>query len=205
LFAERARLTPDSTAVVFEAGQLSYRELDRRTSLLAAHLQSLGVQADAPVAVFMERSVELAVALLSVLKAGGAYVPLDPAYPKERLEFMLDDVRPPVLLSQSHLTASLPRSDAATLCVDGDWEKSEKQDNRNIIGRAPVRGLRCGVDGEGLAYVIYTSGSTGKPKGAMNTHAAICNRLLWMQEAYELNSADRVLQKTPYSFHLSVS
>jgi natural product biosynthesis luciferase-like monooxygenase protein/amino acid adenylation domain-containing protein/non-ribosomal peptide synthase protein (TIGR01720 family) len=187
--------TPDAVAVSFEGSALTYRELDRRANQLAWHLRARGVGPDLLVALCAERSLELVVGMLGILKAGAAYVPLDPEYPRERLEYMLADAAAPVLLTQARLASGLPRGDAAVVCLDSEWEAvaRERED------RPPVT-----VDGTGLAYVIYTSGSTGRPKGAMNSHAAICNRLRWMQEAYGLDASDRVLQKTPFSFDVSV-
>ncbi len=196
LFEEQAKRTPDAIAVVFEDERVSYRELDERANRLAHHLQSMGVGPDVLVAVCLERSVEMVLALLGVLKAGGAYVPLDPSYPRERLAFMLDDSRAPVLISQQGLLDTLPDTIAQTLCLDTQW--------KTIAASQSVENMRAAVARENLAYMIYTSGSTGRPKGAMNTHGAICNRLLWMQRAYVLDESDAVLQKTPFSFDVSV-
>ncbi|MBV9124651.1 MAG: amino acid adenylation domain-containing protein, partial [Planctomycetes bacterium] len=187
--------TPDATALVFEGESLTYRELNARANRLAHHLLSLGVGPDVLVGISMERSVEMVVGLLGILKAGGAYVPLDPAYPQERLAFMLEDARLPVLLTQQRLAARLPAHQARVLCLDSDWD---------TIAAHAAGNLDSGVMPEHLAYVIYTSGSTGRPKGAMNTHRGICNRLLWMQQQYQLTPADVVLQKTPFSFDVSV-
>ncbi|HEY0077786.1 MAG TPA: amino acid adenylation domain-containing protein [Pyrinomonadaceae bacterium] len=195
LFEAQAERTPDSIALIFERESISYRELNRRANRLANHLRCRVGRRDTLVAVCAERSVELVVGLLAVLKAGGAYVPIDPAYPHERIAFMLEDARPRLLLTQERLLASLPRGEAEVFRLDADREKVASEDE----GNPQVR-----VAPENLAYMIYTSGSTGKPKGALNTHAAICNRLLWMQDAYRLDSSDRVLQKTPYSFDVSV-
>ena len=187
--------TPDAAAVLFEAEQLSYGELNRRANQLAHHLRSLGVGPETLVGIFMERSLEMVIGLLAVLKAGGAYVPLDPAYPEERLAFMMADAQAPVLLTQARLKARLPATEARLICLDTEWEAIERERDDNPTGR---------IKPENLAYVIYTSGSTGRPKGAMNTHRGICNRLLWMQETYQLTAVDRVLQKTPFSFDVSV-
>ncbi|HET6978727.1 MAG TPA: amino acid adenylation domain-containing protein [Pyrinomonadaceae bacterium] len=188
--------TPEATALVFEDEELNYGELNRRANLVAHHLQSLGVGPDVIVGVCMERSVELVVGLLGILKAGGAYLPLDPAYPSQRLQFMLADASPPVLLTQTHLLNTLPVHEAQVVCLDApEWKTPRAQHAENPT---------IEVSGLNLAYVIYTSGSTGRPKGATNTHGAIVNRLLWMQDAYGLTPADRVLQKTPYSFDVSV-
>lgn len=195
LIERQAEETPEFTAVIFEQQELSYRELNTRANQLAFHLQKLGVGADHLVGICMERSVEMVVALLGVLKAGGAYVPLDPEYPKDRLRMMLEDSRPSVLLTQQHLARNLPASSANVISLDTDWPRIAIEDGRN-----PSR-----VSGPAnLSYVIYTSGSTGKPKGVLNTHAGIVNRLLWMQDAYRLTPVDRVLQKTPFSFDVSV-
>ena len=187
--------TPDAVAVSFEGEALTYRELDRRANQLARYLRARGVGSDVLVALCSERSLEMVVGLLGILKAGGAYVPLDPEYPRERLEYMLADAAAPVLLTQARIAAGLPYGGAAVVCLDSEWDEVAREDSER---------LDVAVEGSGLAYVIYTSGSTGRPKGAMNTHAAVCNRLLWMQEAYGLDASDRVLQKTPFSFDVSV-
>ncbi|WP_225888940.1 non-ribosomal peptide synthase/polyketide synthase [Myxococcus xanthus] len=187
--------TPDVVALSFESNTLTYRELDRRANQLARYLRARGVGPDTRVALCVERSLEMVVGLLGVLKAGGAYVPLDPEYPRERLEYMLADAAAPVLLTQARLSERLPRDGATVVCLDSEWD---------AVAREREERLDVTVEGSGLAYVLYTSGSTGRPKGAMNTHAAICNRLLWMQETYGLDASDRVLQKTPFSFDVSV-
>nr|MDQ2713687.1 amino acid adenylation domain-containing protein [Chloroflexota bacterium] len=193
--------TPDAPAVVFEEQQLTYQELNKRANQLAHHLQSLGVGPDVIVSVSMERSLEMVIALVGILKAGGAYVPLDPTLPLERLAFMLEDLKAgtngqaSVLLTLACVVAHLPVYDAHVICLDTDWEQIASSACENPV---------CTTTPDHLAYVIYTSGSTGKPKGAMNTQRGICNRLLWMQEAYQLTAADSVLQKTPFSFDVSV-
>lgn len=197
LVEEHARRNPASTAVACEGRSLSYRELDRRASLLARRLREWGVGPDVPVGVGMERSCELVVALLGILKAGGAYAPLEPDYPPERLAFTMADAAPPVLLSQSHLAGRLPPHTARVLLLDDDWGKEADADETQELPD-------IGLTPEHLAYVIYTSGTTGRPKGVMNTHRGICNRLLWMQQQYRLGPGDTVLQKTPFSFDVSV-
>ncbi|MGB9178315.1 MAG: amino acid adenylation domain-containing protein [Pyrinomonadaceae bacterium] len=187
--------TPETCAVSFEGEHLTYRQLNARANQLAHHLQSLGVGPEVRVGVLMERSIEMVVSLLGVLKAGGAYVPLDPEYPAQRLAFMMADAGAPVLLTQQRLAHGLPPQAARVLCIDADWE---------VIATCSEQRIRSTVTAENAAYVIYTSGSTGQPKGAINTHQGICNRLLWMQEAYQLTDADSVLQKTPFSFDVSV-
>ncbi|HEY1404716.1 MAG TPA: amino acid adenylation domain-containing protein, partial [Pyrinomonadaceae bacterium] len=143
----------------------------------------------------MERSVEMVVSLLAILKAGAAYLPIDPAYPDERVRFMLEDARVPVLLTEQSLAARLSSPDAFVLCVETEREELATENPANPQGGATL---------DNLAYMIYTSGSTGRPKGALNSHRGIANRLLWMQDEYRLDADDSVLQKTPFSFDVSV-
>jgi amino acid adenylation domain-containing protein/non-ribosomal peptide synthase protein (TIGR01720 family) len=201
LFEATVERTPDAVAVVFEDVQtrpvasLTYRQLNQRANQLAHYLRSLGVQPGVQVGICVERSLEMVIGLLGILKAGGAYVPLDPSYPQERLTFMLEDSQTAILLSQQHLVESLPIHKAQVICLDSNWE---------LIAHKSIENPVCNLTPNHLAYVIYTSGSTGRPKGAMNTHRGICNRLIWMQDAYQLTAADCVLQKTPFSFDVSV-
>jgi len=193
-FEAQVERTPDAVALVFEEQQLTYGELNCRANQLAHYLQSQGVGTESLVGVCLERSVEMVIALLGVLKAGGAYVPLDPSYPAERLTFMLQDSDVPLVLTQSTLLGALP-PEVTYLSLDIDWA---------IIAASDESPLEHFIAREHLSYVIYTSGSTGRPKGAMNTHHGMCNRLHWMQATYQLTPADRVLQKTPFSFDVSV-
>jgi len=195
LFEMQAERTPDHVALVFKQQTLTYAEFNRRANQLAHHLRGMGVGPEVLVAVCMERSLELVVALYAVVKAGGAYVPIDPDYPQERVAFMLEDAGAPVLLTQAGLLGRLPGHKGRVVCLDADWERIAREDMANPDSATAA---------DNLAYVIYTSGSTGKPKGAMNTHRGICNRLLWMQDQYGLREADKVLQKTPFSFDVSV-
>ncbi|MBW4613344.1 MAG: amino acid adenylation domain-containing protein [Desmonostoc vinosum HA7617-LM4] len=187
--------TPDAIAVTFADQHLTYRQLNSRANQLAHYLQTLGVQPDVLVAICVERSLEMVIGLLGILKAGGAYVPLDPEYPPERLAHMLEDCQASVLITQINLIEHLSTGRIQTICLDSDWQK---------ISQASDINPSSAVKPTDLAYVIYTSGSTGKPKGAMNTHRGICNRLLWMQDTYKLTATDSVLQKTPFSFDVSV-
>ncbi len=178
--------------------ELSYRDLWESSGRLAAHLRGLGAGPEVRVGICAERSLELVIGLLAILRAGAAYVPLDPSYPADRLAYMLADSGVPLLLAQSRLAELLPAHGATVVWLDGFG--GDRQDP----SEAALHPDAFDVSPDGLAYVIYTSGSTGQPKGAMNTHRAIVNRLLWMQAAYGLTPADRVLQKTPFSFDVSV-
>jgi amino acid adenylation domain-containing protein/non-ribosomal peptide synthase protein (TIGR01720 family) len=185
---------PDAVAVELDRERLTYRELDERANRLAHHLRGLGVGPEVLVGVSMERSIEMLVGVLGVLKAGGAYVPLDPEYPKERLAYMLEDSRVPVLLTQERLIDKLPESGARVVAVDRDAA---------AIAAAPATAPPGGAAPENLAYVIYTSGSTGRPKGVQIAHAAVVNFMLSMQKRPGLASEDTLLAVTTLSFDIA--
>ncbi|MFJ6215458.1 amino acid adenylation domain-containing protein [Streptomyces sp. NPDC092296] len=191
-FEDQTARTPDATAVRFEGAELSYAELNLRANRLAHHLRSYGVGPESVVGVCLNRSLDLVVALLAVLKAGGAYLPLDPDYPADRLGFMLTDSGADVVITDAGLAPLV--AGHARFLVDITEELPDRWTHDPVFAAAP----------EHTAYVIYTSGSTGRPKGVLIEHRAIVNRLHWMQEAYRLDATDRVLQKTPYSFDVSV-
>ncbi len=195
LFEVQAEQTPDAIAVIFEDEKLTYSELNCRANQLAHHLQGLGVGPDVLVGICLERSLEMVVGLIGILKAGGAYVPLDPDYPAERLNYMINDSQIPMLLTQEKLVTDLTEQKIHTICLDTQWRLISKENRTNTTSE---------VKPDNLAYVIYTSGSTGKPKGTMNTHYGVCNHLLWLQDTLRLTESDRILQKTPFSFDVSV-
>ena len=198
LFETQARRRPEAVAVTFEGTRLSYAELDARADALASYLRARGVGPESVVAVLMERSLEMVVALYGVLKAGGAYLPVEPTYPEARIAYMLEDSRPALVLTQGRLRAKAAGV-AEVVALDEQWNEVEAE----RAGDADVK-QQAAAGPENLAYVIYTSGSTGRPKAVMSTHRGICNRLLWMQEEYRLDETDVVLQKTPFSFDVSV-
>jgi amino acid adenylation domain-containing protein len=193
LVEEQVARTPEAIALVYGEDRLTYAELDRLAGLWADHLRGLGVGPDVPVGICCERSLEMVIGPLAILKAGGAYLPLDPSYPTERLAFVLRDAGLRLVLTQQRLLAGLPEG-SDYLCLETPPWSGEPE-------TAPAG---ADIDLANLAYVIYTSGSTGFPKGAMISHGGIANRLLWMQEAYRLGADDKVLQKTPYTFDVSV-
>jgi amino acid adenylation domain-containing protein len=191
--AARARACPDAVACALGDRALSYAELDDRARRLAAALRDLGVGPESRVALLLDRSPELLVAILGVLRAGGGYVPLDVTHPADRLRFMVADSGAQVVVTTSALADRVAGVAARTVAIDA-W---------SAIAAHPPAG-DVALAGANLAYVIYTSGSTGRPKGAINTHEALLNRLLWHVEQFGFGPDDRVIQKTPYSFDVSV-
>jgi amino acid adenylation domain-containing protein/non-ribosomal peptide synthase protein (TIGR01720 family) len=194
LLSEQAALTPERIALIWEGGQLDYASLDTQSNRLAHYLRDKGVGPDVGVGICAERSPQLLIGLLAIIKAGGAYVPLDPDYPLERLSYMLRDSGVELLLTQSHLLPNLPVSEAVTAIT---------LDNLHL-DNWPCSAPGLHLSGDNLAYVIYTSGSTGQPKGVGNTHAALAERLQWMQATYGLEADDVLMQKAPVSFDVSV-
>jgi amino acid adenylation domain-containing protein len=173
---------------------LDYGTLNRRANQVAHHLRTLGVGRESLVGVWMERSADMVVALLGVLKAGGAYVPLDPAFPADRIAYMMSDAGLEVVLTQSHLAATLGEGSPRAVCMDGDAGLLGAQPDSDPV---PV----CGA--ANLAYVIYTSGSTGRPKGVMIEHRSVVNFLLSMQREPGIGPADRFVSVTTLSFDIA--
>ncbi|AKS08856.1 non-ribosomal peptide synthetase [Pseudomonas trivialis] len=188
------RHTSDNTALVWQGGSLTFAQLHTEANRLAHYLRDKGVGPDVCVAIAAERSPQLLIGLLAIIKAGGAYVPLDPDYPAERLAYMLEDSGVHLLLTQTALLDHVPV--ACGVCVIA-------MDSLHLDSW-PTQPPGLHLHGDNLAYVIYTSGSTGQPKGVGNTHAALAERLQWMQATYQLNSTDVLMQKAPISFDVSV-
>lgn len=196
LFQTQVEQTPDAIALVFENQSLTYQTLNSQANQLAHYLQKRGITSESLVGVSVERSPEMLIAILAILKAGGAYVPLDPSYPQERLEFVLKDARVSTVLISDNLLDKITNTQADTIILNNTLlDKVSKYSSDNPINKITV---------QNSIYVIYTSGSTGKPKGVINTHQGLCNRLFWMQNTYQLVPGDRILQKTPFSFDVSV-
>ena len=194
LFEAHAKANPNALAVRFETEELTYAELDQRANRLANYLIKLGVKPGVLVGVFVERSLEMLVALLGVQKSGGAYVPMDPTYPAERLSFVLEDAEVPVLLTQEKLAQNLAIAGARKICLDTDWD---------IINRESNKAPTANITSSDLTYVIYTSGSTGKPKGVEISHRAVVNLLSSMAKQPGLESTDTLLAVTTLSFDIA--
>ncbi len=193
LFEQQVVHQPEKVAVIFRDQQLTYAELNRRSNQLAHYLRRLGVGPDILVGMFMERSLEMVIALYGILKAGGAYVPIDPSYPKDRIAFMVKDTQVPVLITQKHLVKRLPDHQATTLIIDAEWQKIALEKDENFD---------CGVTPENLAYVIYTSGSTGRPKGAVLNHRGRVNNFCDFNRRYNVGPGDKVLGLASLSFDM---
>ncbi|HVR96679.1 MAG TPA: amino acid adenylation domain-containing protein [Thermoanaerobaculia bacterium] len=193
LFSLHARRDPRAVAMADAEGRsITYGELEARSNRLAWHLGSLGVGPDVLVAVCTERTLLRPVGILGVVKAGGAYVTLDPSYPPERLAFLLEDSRAPVLLTEERFAGSLPETQARVVLLDGDWEGDESTPPES------------GVTPDNLAYVVYTSGSTGKPKGVEIPHAGLMNLVRWHMDLYEVRPGDRGTQIASPAFDASI-
>ncbi|MEE4564544.1 amino acid adenylation domain-containing protein [Paenibacillus polymyxa] len=193
LFEEQAALTPNRLAAAFADGRLTYLELNERANRLARVLRMKGVQTGQIVGIAAYRSPEMLVGIMAILKAGGAYLPINPEDPLERIQYIAGNSGASILLVQQEIQSTLKdlSQNISVLAIGADWA-TEKTNLEPYSGP------------EDVAYVIYTSGSTGKPKGVMIRHTSIVNRLHWMQKKYPIGVGDIILQKTPYTFDVSV-
>lgn len=190
LFEEQVIKSPEHTALYFEQETMSYAEFNERVNCLAHQLRELGIGANDMIPVIANRSFEMMIGIYAVLKAGGAYVPVSPMYPEARVQYIVKDCKAKVVLTTCMLTYQL------NTCV---WDL-----NTLTIDPTKTQNPVCIHTAKDLAYVIYTSGTTGNPKGVMLEHGALMNRLLWMQDAYPIGAEDVILQKTTYTFDVSV-
>ena len=194
LFEEQALRTPNAVAVVFNGQQLSYAELNSRANQLARFLKDQGAGPNQTVAIYVERSIEMLVGVLGTLKTGAAFIPLDPSYPKERVDYILQEAKPKVALTQERLALDLGSIEARIVCLDSDWA---------LISRASSTSPAGAASPDDLAYVIYTSGSTGKPKGVEIPHRAVVNFLHSMLREPGMAATDRLLAVTTLSFDIA--
>ncbi len=195
LFEAQVGRQPDAIAVTFNGESLSYAELNRQANRLAHYLRKLGVGPEVLVGLCVEPSWAMVVGALGILKAGGAYVPIDPSYPEERLSFVLEDTRSPVLLTQARLTPKLPLNRVRVICLDRDWGAIAEESAQNPMS---------GVAVQNLAYVIYTSGSTGRPKGVQIGHAGLLNLVFWHRRVFVVSQETRATQIAGPGFDASV-
>ncbi|MCO7191378.1 MULTISPECIES: non-ribosomal peptide synthetase [unclassified Pseudoalteromonas] len=197
LFEQQVAKLPNQTALRFGAQSMSYRELNTRANQLADYLHNEhGVGPDTLVGLCVERSFEMVIGIWGILKAGGAYVPLDPELPSARLNYLVADASARVVLSTREVAARVMLGEACVIELDGF--------NYHAYSDANIAPNDIGLSARNLAYTIYTSGSTGMPKGVLLEHQALHNRIDWMNNEYHCGPDDKILQKTPYSFDVSV-
>jgi amino acid adenylation domain-containing protein/non-ribosomal peptide synthase protein (TIGR01720 family) len=175
LFEEQVRLAPDAVALRFKDQTVTYSQLNRKVNQLAHYLKKHGVGPEQVVALCLDRSPEVIIAILATLKAGGSYLPLDATLPPARLELMLDETKAPVILTSQHLVKKLPTSEAVVVRLDTDWPAIEPESSDNLLSV---------IEPDHMAYIIYTSGSTGKPKGAILRHGNLLNYIVWARDYY---------------------
>ncbi len=192
LFEEQVERAPDNTAVVFEESSLTYRQLNNKANQLARVLREKGVTPNSIVAIMVERSLEMIIGIMGIVKAGGAYLPISPDNPEERITYMLKDSEAKIVLTQNRFIHKA-HFDGLTIDLEGNGLYVGKKGNLKKVNSP-----------RDIAYVIYTSGSTGKPKGVLIEHRSLINRLNWMQKSYSIGESDTILQKTPYTFDVSV-
>src|SRR5512133_1572471 len=195
-FEEQVKKTPDKIAVIFESVSLTYAELNSRADTLAKELINSGIGLEDFVGVCMLRSLELVIALFGVLKSGAAYVPFDPEYPQDRLDYMITNSEVSIVLTHNLVKNVVFPIGPTILNINENTLTASISEN--CISK------QFSTSPDSAAYMIYTSGSTGKPKGAINIHRGLSNRILWAQETFKLTPDDCILQKTPFSFDVSV-
>jgi amino acid adenylation domain-containing protein len=194
-FDAQCERTPDQLAIREAEKHLSYRQIQEHSNRLAHYLQKLGARPGARIALCVERSLDMFVGLLGILKTGAAYVPLDPSHPPARIESMLEDSDPVLLITQHKLRSNFPMHRVPTVAIDADWHKVALESS----DRLPTQ-----VQPSDRAYVLYTSGSSGRPKGVEGTHRGAMNRMQWMWERYPFQAGEVCCQKTNVGFVDSV-
>lgn len=194
IFEEIVEKYPDKKSVYFDNKSLTYKELNEEANKLAHYLKNMNVTTDTIVPIIFDRSLEMIISIYAIIKAGGAYLPISTSMPVERINYIINDCNTHVTIVQEEdMYKELENSETEVLTfIDKKWDNESKENPERIC------------EPENIAYVIYTSGSTGTPKGVMIEHQCIINRLLWMSDEINLESDDCILQKTPYTFDVSV-
>ena len=195
LIEERLAKNPGKTIVTFQNRELSYSDLNQKAEQLARRLIENGASKGDIIGILAERSLEMIVGIFGILKMGAAYLPLNPEHPEERLAFMVEDADVTILVKQENDSYSLVERNRKVIQLNLEEEKN---------GYRQIENFSCRVSPEDTAYVIYTSGSTGQPKGVCCNHRGLLNRLWWMQKEYNIGENDRILQKTPFDFDVSI-
>jgi amino acid adenylation domain-containing protein len=203
LFEKQASISSADTALIYGEQTISYRAFDEKTNQLAHYLIEHGIQENSYVALFMERSIDMVIAIWAILKAGGAYLPIDVDLPQNRIATIVEDSKTTLVLTQQHLVT---RVEHLSTELDASLVTVDSEDIKIVLNEYSVSHISRAQAQSALssAYLIYTSGSTGQPKGVVCSHQGLVNRIDWMQKEYQLQPGDRVLQKTPYNFDVSV-
>ena len=191
LFEEQAEIYPDRTAIVFNGQAITFGELNNRSNQLGKYIRGKKIMPNEIIAVVMDRSIEMVISLIAIIKSGAAYLPIDPKFPKERVEFILDNSKSRLVICQKKYSSALEAG--LLLNIDEFDFTDQRWPNLSSINQP-----------SDLMYVIYTSGSTGSPKGVMIEHRSITNRILWAQKQYPMSHDDVFLFKTPYTFDVSL-
>ncbi|WP_237276457.1 non-ribosomal peptide synthetase, partial [Tenacibaculum ovolyticum] len=196
LFESQVQKTPNAIASVFETEELTYKQLNQKSNQLANYLITKGTKPEDLIGISLDRSLNMLIGVLGIIKTGAAYVPIDPSLPTDRIDYIIEDAQIKLLITTENKVSIFDfNNQIKTILLDSHWSEIEKEATENLVGLcSPTQ----------LAYVIYTSGSTGTPKGVMNEHRGVVNRLLWTQSQYKLTKDDIILQKTSFSFDVSV-
>ncbi len=196
IFKDKVKEIPDAIAVIHEEEILTYRALDERSNQLAHYLRSQGVGKDILVGICLERSLDMIIGILAVFKAGGAYVPMKPDYPESRINYILNEIRSTIVLTDIVSAAVIPLAESRNIfALDA---------NKDMLSEYPITPLSISISPSSLSYVIYTSGSTGKPKGAMIEHKGMLNHLYAKIEGLDMNAESVVAFTAPFTFDISV-
>lgn len=200
MFEEQTERTPNNIAVIYEDITLTYRQLNEKANQLAHFIRSLtDMRPDTLIALCLDRSEKMIISILAILKAGAAYVPMDPNYPDDRIKYMLEDTKTKLLITNEIYKERLENLDQKIYVFAVDDSSSENEVEKQLSGN-----IINNTGSENLAHVIYTSGTTGQPKGVMSKHTGVVNRIKWFNDSHVLQESDRILQKTPYVFDVSV-
>ncbi len=194
-FNEQVKINPNAIALELDDNQLTYSELNKKVNQLANYLTAQEKVKGKFVALLLERSFEMVISILAVIKSGGAYLPLDTEQPSDIINYILSDANVLTIITHKKYHNKINNNNVNVFLIDAHWEKINKED-KNIF--------TYNVSPESITYCIYTSGSTGKPKGTLLHHKGLLNRILWMKEAINSSNKDIFLQKTPYTFDVSV-
>ena len=189
---ERAKKTPNKVALRFNDEEMTYKEFNEKVNRLANYITTRVNDRNSRIGLMMERSFDMLIGIYAIIKSGNCYMPIDPHFPADRIAFMIEDSNAPIILTNSKFNSVIQNKNLIVNCDEFNYDEySDKNPDATVVSTD-------------TAYVIYTSGSTGKPKGAAIAHHSVINRIEWMHEKYPLKGDDVILQKTPFTFDVSV-